>query len=64
MEYSIFGDGRYPIFNKTTARNALLLRGRGNLSKKKRLYLIEVASKYVPQEACKALISDIKKKKV
>ena len=62
--HSIFKDGRYPIFNKTSAKNALRLRGQGNLNKKQRLKLIEVAAEYIPDQACKALILDVRRGKV
>ena len=54
--YSIFTDGSYPIFSKRTAINALRLRGRGNLSKANRRYLIK--------EAEAALLRDRKAKKI
>ena len=63
-KYSIFTDGSYPIFNRKTAISALRLRGRGNLSKANRRYLIKEAARYAPREAEAALLRDRKAKKV
>tara|TARA_Y100000034_G_scaffold101395_2_gene125688 strand:+ start:157 stop:408 length:252 start_codon:yes stop_codon:yes gene_type:complete len=63
-KYAIFDDGSYPIFNRQSAQSALRLRGRGNLTKSDRLYLIKKAMKYAPQAAKKALARDKKAKKV
>ena len=48
-KYSIFTDGSYPIFNRKTAISALRLRGRGNLSKANRRYLIKEAARFAPK---------------
>jgi len=62
-KYAIFSDGSYPIWNKKSAINALRLRGHLR-SKADRLYLIDRASKFAPDQAFKALVRDSKNRKV
>ena len=65
-KYAIFSDGSFPIFNKKSAISALRMRGlaKPKLTKKDRLYLIEKAMKFAPEQAGKALIRDTKDGKI
>lgn len=59
-KYSIFGDGTFPIHDKSDAADALGLRGHAG-SKERRRKIIRAAARYVPKAAKKALEDDKKK---
>lgn len=50
--YKSEGEGKFPIFDKKSAKSALRLRG--HAPKNKRSQIISRAAKYVPEEAKKA----------
>lgn len=59
-KHATLSDGRFPIFNKATARSALRLRGKTK-NKAERRKVINKAARYLPNEAKKARETDKKK---
>lgn len=59
-KHSAVGGGRFPIFNKATARSAIRLRGHAN-GKEERRKILNRAAQYLPDMAKKAREEDKKK---
>jgi len=59
-KHATLSGGRFPIFNKATARSALRLRGRTH-NKAERRKVINKAARYLPNEAKKAREADRKR---
>lgn len=57
-KYAVLSDGRFPIWDKESAINALRLRGRGT-SPTERKRIVEAAAKYAPAEAKAARQDDL-----